>query len=202
MSVGDGASFSRHMRRAIAAAVSEAKRSGYTDSDIEYAMLAAVGFLDEVILNSGDPVFADWHRDTLSNQLFFNQNTGVIFFDNLRTLLGQQDSPGVAGILEVYRLALLLGFRGKLADPTQPRTLAVDAGKKIARARGYSETLFPPERVSLAPPVAVPVDPWNRRWLVIALVLICLAVAVFVGFELDLDRGLSRLQALSGGQPG
>src|SRR5947209_5572403 len=70
--VADAASFSQYMRQAIAKAVAESKRAGYTDRDIEFAMLAAVGFLDETILNSSEPVFADWHRDTLSNQLFFN----------------------------------------------------------------------------------------------------------------------------------
>src|SRR4051812_39008753 len=65
--VADAASFRRYMREAITKAVAEAKRYSYTDRDIEFAMLAAVGFLDETILNSGDPVFADWHRDTLCN---------------------------------------------------------------------------------------------------------------------------------------
>ena len=199
--VADAASFSQYMRQAIAKAVTEAKHSGYTNHDIEFAMLAAVGFLDETILNSKDPVFADWHRDTLSNQLFFNQNAGVIFFENLRTLLGGQDSPATAGVLEIYRLALLLGFRGKLGDSTQLRTLAAQAGQKIARTRGYSETLFAPEPLSLAPPVAVTVDSWNRRWLVIAVVLIGLAVVMFAGFDLNLDRYFSQLHALSEGQP-
>ncbi|MFL6449172.1 MAG: DotU family type IV/VI secretion system protein [Bryobacteraceae bacterium] len=200
--VPDAVSFNQHMRQVIARSVDGAKRSGYTDRDIEFAMLAAVGFLDETILNSGDPVFADWHRDTLSNQLFFNQNAGVIFFDNLRNLLGERDSPTLAGVLDVYRLALLLGFRGKLADGTQLRTLAAQTGQKISRTRGYSETLFPPETVSVAQPLSVAVDPWNRRLLVIAIGLICLAVVLFVGFELNLDGYLSQLRALSGGQPG
>ena len=72
-----------------------------------------VAFLDESILNSRNPLFADWPRKPLQEELFGTHMAGEVFFQNLQKLLGRTDSHELADLLEVYYLCLLLGFGGR-----------------------------------------------------------------------------------------
>ena len=47
-----------------------------------------VAFLDESILNLRNPVFADWPRKPLQEELFGHHMAGEIFFQNLQPLAG------------------------------------------------------------------------------------------------------------------
>ena len=60
--VNDANSFRAHMREALKSADNEARRYGYSGDDIQLAIFAAVAFLDESILNSRNPLFADWQK--------------------------------------------------------------------------------------------------------------------------------------------
>ena len=64
-SAADAHSFRTHIREAINTAIRKSRARGYTDEEIQMATLAVVGFLDESILNSRNPLFADWARETL-----------------------------------------------------------------------------------------------------------------------------------------
>ena len=60
--VSDAESFRHQMREALRLAAGEAQRGGYQTDDIKLAAFAAVALLDESILNSRNPLFADWPR--------------------------------------------------------------------------------------------------------------------------------------------
>src|ERR1035441_1866257 len=60
--VADAGSFRNQIKAAIGAAESEATRKGYAPDDVRLATFAVVAFLDESILNSNNPIFADWPR--------------------------------------------------------------------------------------------------------------------------------------------
>ena len=64
-----------------------------------------VAFLDESVLNSRNPIFADWLRKPLQEELFGTHIAGEVFFQNLQQLLGRSDSPDLADLLEIYHLA-------------------------------------------------------------------------------------------------
>ena len=113
--VTDAEAFRAHLKKALAAAEQEARSSGSSPDDVRQVIFAVVAFLDESVLSSGNPVFANWPRLPLQMELFGHQLAGEIFFQELQKTLNRNDSPEVADLLEVYYLCLLLGFRGRYA---------------------------------------------------------------------------------------
>src|SRR4026208_2383700 len=111
--VNDANSFRAHMREALKTADNEARRYGYSGDDIQLAIFATVAFLDESILNSRNPLFADWPRKPLQEELFGTHMAGEVFFQHLQKLLSRIDSHEAADVLEVYYLCVLLGFGGR-----------------------------------------------------------------------------------------
>ena len=109
----DAGTFRNQMKAAISAAESEATSKGYPLEDTRLATFAVVAFLDESILNSNNPVFADWPRMPLQEELFGGHTAGEIFFQCIDRLLARSDSPHLADTLEVFALCLLLGYRGR-----------------------------------------------------------------------------------------
>ena len=105
--------FRNQVIQAIKTADQNAKTRGYTDEDVKSGVFALVAFLDESILNLRKPVFNDWVRKPLQEELFGRHVAGEMFFENLQEILGRRDSPEVADLLEVYYICLLLGYLGR-----------------------------------------------------------------------------------------
>ena len=106
-------SFRQQVREALKTAATDAIGAGYSPQDTKLATFAVVGFLDESILNAQNPLFADWPRKPLQEELFGTHMAGEVFFQNLRSLLSREDSGDLADLLEVYYLCVLLGYRGR-----------------------------------------------------------------------------------------
>src|SRR5450755_1678005 len=68
--VTDSQSFRHHTREALKAAASQAMVAAYPSEDVKLATFATVAFLDESILNSQNPIFTDWLRKPLQEELF------------------------------------------------------------------------------------------------------------------------------------
>src|ERR1700731_169603 len=111
--VTDAAAFRHHTREALKTAASQAITAGYQADDVKLATFAAVAFLDESVLNSQNPIFADWLRKPLQEELFGTHIAGEVCFQNLQPLLGRNDSADLADVLEIHYLCLLLGFGGR-----------------------------------------------------------------------------------------
>lgn len=143
--ITDGDSFRKRTKSAIAQVERAAVAAGYEPSDVKDTHFAVVAFLDEVILNSADPVHADWERRLLQEELFGQTDAGVVFFDKLTRLQARRDSPYLADILEVFLLCLLLGFQGRYSGAQKGGLDAVTAGlvKRIEDIRGRSLELSP-----------------------------------------------------------
>jgi len=87
--LSDAQTFRASMREAIRTSIQDARNTaGYNADDIKMATLALVGFLDESVLNTRNPIFADWPRKPLQEELFGIHMAGEIFFRNLEQLLG------------------------------------------------------------------------------------------------------------------
>jgi len=198
-SVTDADSFRHHMREALKMAGADAQRDGYSGDDIKLAAFATVALLDESILNSQNPLFADWPRKPLQEELFGTHIAGETFFVNAHQLLGRDDSPEIGDVLEVYHLCLLLGYRGRYSTggrgELQSTSDAIAA--KIRRIRGGYRGLAPEWAL---PPDTTPVagaDPWVRKLTWAAIACAGLALLLFVVFKFSLSSGLGDLRALA-----
>lgn len=184
--------FRAQMKQALLRADQEARSGGYKPEDVRQVLFAVVAFLDESVLGSKNPVFADWPRLPLQTELFGRQVAGEAVFQDLQKTLGRPDSSEVCDILEVYALCLLLGFRGRYAagGAGDLQSLISAIQEKIRRVRGPSGPLSPR---GLLPSDAIRIahsDPWVRRLATAAISLLGLAVILFIVFKLVLNSGL------------
>ena len=195
----DAESFRSQMRVVLQAAETEAAQKGYNAEDVRLATFAAVAFLDESVLNSRNPVFADWHRMPLQEEMFGGHVAGEMFFQVIERLLARTDSWEVADVLEVYALCLMLGYRGRYSlrgDEGLPAILG-SAEEKMWRIRGGRSGLSPdwaPPQEAEPPKTS---DPWVRRLGIGAAACLLLAVLLFVGFKLSLNSGASGLRSVA-----
>ncbi len=163
--VSNAESFRHHMREALRVAGGEAQRTGYPMEDVKLAAFATVALLDESILNSQNPLFADWSRKPLQEEMFGIHVVAAKpdVFQYAQQLLARPDSPEAADLLEVYYLCLLLllGYCGRYSVGTRGELQAVkDAmAAKIRRIRGGFSGLAP----AWALPPAMQVRATRRR---------------------------------------
>jgi type VI secretion system protein ImpK len=185
--VADVERFRGEIRQQFLRADDEGRRRGYSREDIRLAMFAVIALLDESILNSRNPVFADWPRRPLQQEVFGGHQAGEIFFQNIDGLLAQPDSSVLADILEVHLLCILLGYGGKYSvlGKGDLRAIADAIAEKIRRIRG-SAPLSPDWAPQGEVAAAIQGDPW-LRWLTIA-ASACLIVALllFATFKMTL----------------
>jgi type VI secretion system protein ImpK len=142
--------FRGQIKHVLATAEQEARRIGYAGDDVRYALFALIAFIDESVLNSPQPMFADWGRRPLQEEVFGGHTAGELFFQYLQQLLGRQDSEDLADVLEVYQLCLLLGFKGRysVTHGSELQVIAGHVAQKIERARGRGGELSPRWRPS------------------------------------------------------
>ena len=193
----DAAAFRAHMRQLLRTAEQEARTRGYSGEDARLATFSVVAFLDESVLNLRSPVFADWPRKPLQEELFGGHVAGETFFQTLQRLLERTDSAEVADVLEVFHLSLLLGYRGKygIGGQADLQALMRNVAEKIRRIRKDSGELSP----AWAPPPGAAMtrrDPWLRRLAITAAVCLGVALVLLVGFTISLDSGVSELRAV------
>ena len=197
--VSDAASFRAQIKGAIGVAEAEATRRGYAADDVRLATFAVVAFLDESILNSGNPIFVDWPRMPLQEELFGVHTAGEMYFQCVDRLMAKSDAPLTADVLEIYALCLLLGFRGRysLSGQESVRSIAATVSEKLQHLRGGPRSLAP----NWAPPKDVikqkASDPWVTALLFGTLGALAFAVLFFVGFKFMLISGASGLHALA-----
>ena len=193
--VSDAESFRRHMRTALEMSTGEAQRDGYGTEEIKLAAFAVVALLDESILNSRDPLFADWPRKPLQEELFGVHVAGETFFRNAHQFLARDDSPEVADVLEVYHLCLLLGYAGRFSagGRGELQATADTIAAKIRRIRGAYRGLAPAWALPGDAPPAIGPDPWVKKLTLAAIGCAVLMVLLFIVFKLSLNSGLGEL---------
>jgi type VI secretion system protein ImpK len=195
--LSDAESFRFYMREAIKTAIQEARnQAGYNADDIKMATLALVGFLDESVLNTRNPMFADWPRKPLQEELFGIHMAGEIFFRNLEQLMGRSDSADLADLLEVHYLCLLLGFGGRysIGGKGELQAITTATGERIRRIRGVSHDPFM-EILTEPEVVKVTADPWVKKFLIAAIACFVLTLALFLIFKVTLGSSASQVRA-------
>jgi type VI secretion system protein ImpK len=195
----DAASFRQHLKQVLSVAEQEARRTGYENDVIRLALYAVVAFLDESVLNTAQPMFADWPRKPLQDELFGGHMGGELFFQNLQYLMAQPDAEDLADVLEVHQLCMLLGFHGRYStsDSGDLQILMSQVAAKMERIRGPLGDLAPDWPLPAGETGSIPRDPWVRRLGYGAVVAVLVAGALFVVFHQSLHSGVATLQALA-----
>jgi type VI secretion system protein ImpK len=197
--VSDAESFRHQIREALKAAAHQARDvAGYSSDDVKMAIFAVVAFLDESILNSRNPIFADWPRKPLQEEMFGHHIAGEIFFQNLDQLLGRDDSTTLADVLEMYYLCLLLGFAGRYVAGNRGELKATmdRTADKIRRIRGRVPELSPAWRLPPEPP-RVYRDKWVKRLVIAAIGTAVFTLLLFLVFKLLLGSGAEDLHTIA-----
>jgi len=193
--VQDAASFRAQVKAAIAAAEAEATKRGYVAEDVRLATFAVVAFLDESILNSNNPLFTDWPRMPLQEELFGVHQAGEMFFNCIDRLMARDDSPQTADVLEIYALCLWLGYRGRYSMSGQEaaRSVAITATERLNHLRGPMRPLAP----NWAPPKDAvqekSSDPWVKALLIATLAALVITMGFFAVSKFLLISGASAL---------
>jgi type VI secretion system protein ImpK len=198
--VSDAVSFRAQIWAAVRQAEDDARRRGYSTDDIELAVFGVVAFVDESILQLRSPVFADWPRQPLQLERYGHQVAGEIFFQNLQKLLTRTDSQELADLLEVYQLALLLGFGGRynLGGRGELRGITVQTGDRIQRIRQTGGWLAPGWQLPVEAKVKTGGDPWVSRMAVILIVCAVLAVSLYFVWVVLLNQGSNDISRMAG----
>ena len=193
--VGEAEVFRGQVRAALKQAEQDGLRRGYTLEDLRVATFAVVALLDESILNSHNPVFADWPRRPLQQELFGVDIAGETFFRNIERLLAREDSQNLADLLEVHQLCLLLGFRGRYsaAGTAEIRSVLEQIETKIRPVRSNSavQPTPKPEIVVAARDRWVPILSWT------AIACFVLAAVLFTFFRILLSDSVNELRTLA-----
>ena len=198
--VADAASFRAQIWGAVRQAEEEARRRAYPTDDIELAVFAVVAFLDESILNLRLPVFADWPRQPLQEERYGHHVAGEIFFQNLTKLMTRTDSHELADLLEIYQLALLLGFAGRysMGGRGELRGITMQTGERIQRIRQTGAWLAPGWQLPVEAPVKTGGDPWVSRMAVILIACFVLVAVLFGVFVVLLNQGSNDISRMAG----
>ncbi|MBC8167124.1 MAG: DotU family type IV/VI secretion system protein [Bryobacteraceae bacterium] len=197
--VQDAESFRYQIREALKTADNEARRRGYSGDDIQLAIFAVVAFLDESILNTRNPVFADWPRRPMQEELFGHSVAGEIFFQHAQKLQARDDSQETADLLEVYQLCMLLGFVGKysLSGRGDLKSVMDSTGEKIRRIREMPAEISPYWALPNDSVRTVAADPWVKRLLIATISCLVLAAVLFGIYKFNLGSGVSRMETLA-----
>ncbi len=197
----DAGTFRSHVKTLLARADEEARRSGYDRESVRMAVYAVVAFLDEAVLNSSQPMFADWPRQPLQEEVFGDHMAGETFFQNLSELLGRQDSEELADLLEVYHLCLILGYRGRFGagGEGEIHRFTSTIQDRLQRIRGDHPPLAP--RAGLPDEETVPTarDRWVRRLLILLILLVGLGLGLYLTYRFLLGRQVDDLTLLAPG---
>jgi type VI secretion system protein ImpK len=194
--VSDATAFRTLMKQLLARAQQDALGLGYGAEDVRLAIFAAVVYLDESVLNARVPVFADWPRRPLQDELFGGHMGGEWFFQYLEQLLQRPDSTALGDLLEVYLLCLLLGFRGRYGAGGAGDLHAITSmvATRVARIRGTPGDLAPAWR----PPSDTidERDPWLPRLTRAAIATAVLTIVAWGSYTLLLRSQRAEIRSL------
>lgn len=195
----DAESFRTQVKHLLGLADQRARAAGYDGETVKLSVYAYIALLDELVLTSSQPMFRDWSRQPLQEEVFGEHMAGENFFRTVHELLGRQDSEAAADLLEVYQLCMLLGFHGRYghSDPGGVNTVISQVHAKIRRIRGAEPTdLVPDWQLPSHENVVLGRDPWARRLTLMASAAFAVAVLFYILYRMLLASGISNLQTL------
>jgi type VI secretion system protein ImpK len=168
----------------------KARDQGMPQRDADDIAYAIVALADEIALGKAEPLRGFWMNRLLQLQFFNESLAGEGFFTRLQQI--RRDGRRT-DVLRVYYQCLLFGLQGKYSI----RGGELELMKMIDQLRPEVErNIEVPEQLSPAaePPDEPQVRPGQRNlFLWIALGVFAVAIAVFIGLRVNLDRQVSNL---------
>ena len=200
--VTDADMFRRQVLQAIQVADRTGREKGYPGEDIRLGIFAVVAFLDETILNLRQPVFNEWVRKPLQEELFGRHVAGETFFENLDGILARRETETAADLLEVYQICILLGYLGKysITGKGELRSLIAQIQDKIQRIRKSKGEISPSWRPPAGPAAAAP-DRWAKRIMIGFVATLVLTIGLFAIYTISLGAGVNSARDLAGQAP-
>ena len=122
----DATAFRGHVKQLIAQADRDARQLGYAGADVGLGVYAFIVYLDEAVLSSNLPAFAEWPRMPLQEEVFGEHMGGRTFFENLRALLAREKPADVADVLTYATAVAALKCRSLGARDGLPDLAAVE----------------------------------------------------------------------------
>lgn len=186
--ITDANSFRSRTQAAFQEVERDALAAGYEGADVRETNFAVVAFLDSVILNSTEPIRAEWERRTLQEEMFGQTDAGVVFFEKLERLRARRDSQELADILEVYLLCVLLGFEGRYSGGLRGELYSIEdrVRARIEDIRGKSRRLSPAAIPEGAPPEVVARSQSGNPYRLIMLGAILFTILLYLAAKLQL----------------
>jgi type VI secretion system protein ImpK len=180
--ITNGESFRRRTKTALQEIERAAAGCGYDRQDVADTHFAVIAFLDSVVLNSNDPVRAEWERKTLQEELFGGSDAGVVFYEKLEKIFVRRDGEELADVLEVFLICMLLGFEGRYSGALQGELerLIERTGRRIETIRGPMGEISPGGILPAEPMKAAPVEQYSPVARNACLLLALVAVLLYV----------------------
>ena len=162
-----------------------ALNQGMAQRDADDIAYAIVAFADEIAMGKPEPMRGYWMTRPLQLQLFNETLAGEGFFQRLQEL---RRDPRRADVVRIYYQCLLLGFQGKYSMRGGEIELlrVVDALRPEVERQIDAPDLLSPA----GEPPDEPLVRSSRRnpFLWIALGVFAVAIGVFIGLRLSLNR--------------
>lgn len=167
-----------------------AREQGMSQRDADDTVYAIVALADEIAMGKVDSVGSYWISKSLQLQYFNENQAGEGFFRKLTEL---QRDPRRFDVLRTFYLCLLFGFQGKFSVRGGEIELIriVDALRpEMERHVEAPDTLSP----SGEPPDQATMRASRRNpFIWVALGMFALAIGVFIGLRVSLDRRVAEL---------
>lgn len=196
--VSDAETFRTRTKAALDEVERDAITVGYDGADIKETHFAIVAFLDSVVLNSNEPIRAEWERRTLQEELFGQTDAGVVFFEKLERMRSRRDSQDLADILEVYLLCLLLGFEGRYSGGLRAEIYSIEDKIKtrIRDIRGSTPQISPAGLPEETVPQTVAPAPKPIPYMGIAVAAAVITLLLFLAAELHLISQTDQIRSM------
>src|SRR3954468_2952879 len=169
----------------------KARELGMVQRDADDIAYAIAALLDEVAIDQGEPVRGFWMSRPLQLHFFQENLAGEGFFQKLQEM--RRDTRR-ADVVRVYYQCLLLGFQGRYGI----RGGEIELLRLIDQLRPEVEKhIEVPD--NLSPNGEPPDEPLVRAskrnpFLWIALGVFAVAIAVFIGLRVSLDRQVNEIR--------
>jgi type VI secretion system protein ImpK len=179
------------LRGVVDEVIRRAATLGFSHQDAQDMAYALVALIDETVLGKADQYRQFWMSNPLQLHYFDENTAGNVFFDRLAAIRKDMHR---AEVLRVYYLCMLFGFQGHFrirGGELELLTLVDAVQKDLERASPFDFDVLSPhgerpsERLATA----------KRRVSLLALSLgsVALALVVYGGLQLSLDRTASQL---------
>lgn len=167
-----------------------AQEAGMSQRDADDMAYALCALIDEIALSKGEPLQGFWMPQPLQLQYFNENRAGDGFFTKLEDL---RRDPRRRDVLRVYYLCLLFGFEGRFSMKGGDLELMKIINSLRPEVERNIEAADPLAPAGEPPDDALIRSSQRNPFLWVALATFAIAIGVFIGLKVSLDRDVEKL---------